>query len=712
VRFSLDWLRQHVEIDLEPEELARKLTSVGFAVEGIEPLDEDVALEVEVTGNRPDCMNHRGLAREIAAITGRPLRPLETGCPESSRPTSEAARVEIEDAELCSRYTARVILGVRLGPSPAWLERRLRAIGLMPKWNVVDAANYVLWDLGHPLHTFDLANLSESRIVVRRARPGEKLLTVADEIEHALDPSMLLIADSARPVAVAGVMGGLESGITGATRDVLIESAWFDPVSVRRTARALGMHTDASHRFERGADPEMTLQAADRLCRMILDVSGGECLSGAIDVVARKQPRRELTLRRGRLVSLLGADVPDEKVLRILTGLEIPLEETRNGWTVSAPSHRSDLLGEEDLIEEVARSIGYDALPSTLPVETPLPPERQHRDERDQVLRETLARAGYCEVIGYAMVGREEDESFGRDGAPPPLRITNPLSERWEVMRRSIFPGLVRSAGHNLRHGQRDFALFEVGTIFHRPPAGKGVRHTPGPKKPHPEREDRCDARPSEPELPLEESVVGLLVCGRAGATRWNLPRHEYDLYDLTGSVEAIARVYRAGPVTILPASYGFLHPHQSFSATIGGKEIALGGIIHPELIERLELAPKCAVAQVSLTTLRSCLGGPATFRALPRYPAVSRDISAIVLEEVPYADVERVVAEAVAGTPSRFALTDRYDGPPLPRGRVSLTFNISIEPEDRTWTLEEIDALTGRVMQALERQIGAEIRR
>jgi phenylalanyl-tRNA synthetase beta chain len=696
MKFSLDWLRDHVEIDLPAGEVARGLTSVGLAVESIDRYGDDWIFDVEITGNRPDCMSHRGLAREIAAFTGRPLRPLDTALREGDRPVESLASVRIDEPDLCSRYTARVLLGVRIGPSPAWLERRLRAIGLQPKWNVVDAANYVLWDLGHPLHTFDRDRLDGHAIVVRRARPGEHLVTVADGLDHSLQDSMLLIADGSRPVAVAGVMGGLDSGISETCRDILIESAWFDPVSVRRTARALGMHTDASHRFERGADAGITVVAADRLARLTLEVAGGELARGVIDVVARPRPIRRARLRRDRMAGVLGATVPDDVVATKLGGLEIPIEPTADGWLGTIPSHRSDIEVEEDLIEEVARSVGYDHFPSTLPAATVLPPNRHADDDADTRVREALGRLGFHETIGYAMVGREEDEALAPAGALPALGITNPLSERWEVLRRSLLPGLARAAGHNLRHGMRDLALYEIGTTFHR---------LAGPDGPV--------GRPFR-----EERVAALIGVGRAGSPRWNLPMRAFDLYDASGAFEAVATAVGAGPVRCEPLStdetrHGqFLHPGRSFQVRVAGALAGFGGELHPEIAARLELPPGCIVGQIALALLLTTRRPAPRFRPLSRFPSINRDVSAIVPADTAFRRVDETLAEALVGAPARAVLIDRYAGAPLPEGKVSLTFSILIEPEDRTWTVEEIDGLVERVIALLRERVGADIRR
>ena len=716
MKFSLDWLKTHVAIALSPAELARGLTSVGLAVEGIEAWGEDTVLDVEVTSNRPDCMCHRGIAREIAAFTGQRLRPLETAVPETGPPVESLASVRIDDGGLCSRYSARVVLGTRIEPSPGWLRNRLLAVGLQPKWNVVDAANYVLWDLGHPLHTFDRDRLDGHAIVVRRAAPGERLVTVADGLDHPLDPSMLLIADASRAVAVAGVMGGMDSGISETTRDIVIESAWFDPLSVRKTARALGMHTDASHRFERGADPEFTVAAADRLARLILEAAGGQAARGVIDAVARRHPARSASLRASRMTAVLGLDVPRETVETRLAGLEIPLQRSADGWQATLPSHRPDLEVEEDLIEEVARSVGYDAFPSTLPTSTVLPPDRLDVDPADERIRLALSALGLHETIGYAMVGTGEDETFASGGAPPAPRITNPLSDRWEVLRRSLLPGLVRAASHNIRHGSRDLALFEVGTTFHRIAAGSGgagTARSAGPAR----AGDAASAPPSDGIPFREERAVALIGAGRAGAPSWTLPARPFDLFDASGALEAVAAAVGAAPVAVEPLTddetrHGaFLHPGKAFQLRAGNELAGFGGELHPEVAARLELPAGCVVAQVAIEPLLRARAAAAGFRALPRFPAISRDLSVIVGTGAAYREVASVLAEALAGAPARFVLTDRYAGAPLPEGKVSLTFNITIEPDDRTWTVEEIDTLVGRAIRAFRDRLGADIR-
>ncbi len=687
MRFSLGWLRTHVDAPEPLAAIARRLTSAGFAVEGSEAVGDDTAIEVEVPSNRPDCMNHRGLAREIAAAFERPLRPLPADIPEADPPASEAASIRIEAPDLCSRYVGRVVRGVRIVPSPGWLQARLHTIGLVPKNAVVDASNYVLWDLGQPLHAFDLARVGGAAIVVRRARPGERLVTVVDGAERTLTGEMLVIADSERPTALAGVMGGRDSAISNTTRDVLIESAWFDPLSVRRTARALGLHTDASHRFERGADPGALVPAARVLARLIVETAGGTCLRGEVDARGTERPRAAVRLRHARIETVLGMPVPPADVERVLSGFgHAATRETAQGgaaWSVAPPGFRPDVTIEEDLIEEVGRAIGYDAIPATLPSPVIAPPVSL-RDWIETAARDRMTSLGWFETIGYAMVGRAEDEAFAPAGTPAAIAIANPLSDRWEVMRRSLLPGLVRAASHNARHGQGDFSLFEVGTVFTA-------------------REHRDQDR-----LPREERVLGLIAHGRISGLHWALPARAADVWDLTGAIAAVAALRAGKTVSFSPGGGQAFVPGTVFQGRIGHEVVAFGGVLDPVISGKFDLPDGCVAAELRLAPLCQPGEEPARFRPLPRFPEVERDLSLTVPSSVAWTRLESAVHEALRGAPARFALVDRYEGPPLPAGTVSLTIRVTISPEDRTWTQEEIDRLVEGLAAALASKTGA----
>ena len=490
MKFSFEWLKDYVDPGLDPAEAGARLTAVGIPLDSLDRADGDTVLDFDVTTNRPDCMNHLGLARELAVATGTELRePSREPAPSGATPASELASLEVEAPDLCGRYTALVIRGVKVGASPAWLSRRLSAIGQRPINAVVDATNYVLWEMGQPLHAFDLARLSGRKIRVRRAKPGEPLTTL-DGIARKLDPEVLVIADDRRAVAVAGVMGGLDSEISLSTTDILLESAHFDPVSVRKTARRLGLHTDASHRFERGADPEITLRAAERCARLITEVAGGTAAPGCLESRAAPPFSREIPLRPERVRRLLGLQVGDGEMRRILELLCCAVDPRDPGlWRVSTPSFRGDLSLEEDLVEEIARHHGYDRIPTTLPRVLVFPEGRPEPDRRIRRVQEAMLRCGFTEALNLSLVSDADNEILGRDGAG--LKVVNPLSEGQDRLRTGLLPGLLRNLVHNLNQGSEEVRLFEIGRAFRRP-------KTPG-------------------ELPEEDEILALACGGRGG---------------------------------------------------------------------------------------------------------------------------------------------------------------------------------------------------
>ncbi len=434
MKISVNWLKEFVDIASTPRALKADLTMIGLNTEGLAQVGDDWVLDVEVTTNRPDCLCHYGAARELATHYGEALKKVEVLVKESGGPVQGAASVEILDPDLCARYCARVVQNVRVGPSPEWLVKRLEAVGQRPINNVADATNYVLMELGHPLHAFDLSRLNQKKIIVRRAKPGETLRTL-DGVDHTLTRDNLVIADGTHPVALAGVMGGEESEIAPSTRAVLLESAWFEPVSVRRTSKSQGMHTEASHRFERGADIEMAPLALDRTAALIQEIAGGEILTGMIDVYPRPRRPQELTLGRSEITRILGAEIPGEEVERILRSLGFQIERGANeSWRITVPSFRVDVSREVDLVEEVARHVGYDHLPSRV---RPAPPSVEKDITREKVTATSslLVGLGFHEIITTSMVDPAET---GRFSASKPVVLANPL---------------IRSSGQPALHG-------------------------------------------------------------------------------------------------------------------------------------------------------------------------------------------------------------------------------------------------------------------
>src|SRR5437660_1451760 len=483
---SYNWLRELTDTKLDPQEVRERLTNVGLAVDAVEERDGDYVLDVEVPSNRGDCLSHVGIARELAVIEESTVETPKSKIQSANGRTSDFASVEIRDPDLCPRYAARIVRNVKIAPSPEWLRKRLEVLGQRPITNVADTTNYVLHELGQPLHAFDLAKLTENRIVVRRAGKDQTITTL-DGVERSLDKEMLVIADAKRPVAVAGVMGGEDSEISNTTTDVLIESAYFDPASVRRTAKLLGLHTEASHRFERGTDPEGVLQAQERCVALICEIAGGVATEDALDVYAIRKDEKIVSVRpeRGEAITSLSVSTPE--MIRILKSLgfgsESPAvaggQEQKSGppataggsdrLTFTVPSWRHDVAIEEDLIEEVALHTGFDRIGNELPPSS-LSGEYHSTERRKRALRRSLSALGLDEAINLSFIELTNDfeliPEFGGLGEENLVTLTNPIVEDASRMRQPLLPGLLNSIHHNINHGIRDVSLFELGRLF------------------------------------------------------------------------------------------------------------------------------------------------------------------------------------------------------------------------------------------------------
>ena len=682
MEFSRDWLAEYVDLPAAPEELAQRLTAAGLNVEGLQAQGTDTVLDVDVTTNRSDCMNHFGLAREIAVLYGRPLRRPPADPAEAEERAEAAARVVIDDLQGCPRYAARVVRGVQVGSSPDWLRRRLEAIGLRPVNNVVDVTNFVLWELGQPLHAFDLAKLAAATIVVRRARAGETLVTL-DGQERRLDPEMLVIADAEKPVGLAGVMGGRDSEVTETTRDVLLESAHFDRRAVRTTARRLGMHTDASHRFERGSDPEICARAASRAASLIAEVAGGTVLAGVLDV---RDPARDWH-RRGRLDlakldAFAGAQVDPGDAERWLKGLGFGVE--RNGgavWKVTVPSWRyfdfqprpepPHEVYPQDLYEEVLRIYGLDNVEAALPAipgaDAPRPPHQIRRER----LRRLLASAGYAEAVHFAFLDPALDAAFPvLHTEVKPLRLANPLSEQTSVLRRSLVPNLVETARFNQRRGLAAVRTFEIATVFYERPDGG---------------------------LPDQPEHVGL-VCGGKVGTPWERET-ELDLFDLKGVIEAVTDAFGVR-LEVRPAELKGLLAGNAAELLRGDEVVGYLGRVeaeegYPLYVAELDTAA-LAAGEISLKV------------DLPsRFPGIAADFTLTHALEISWTEIDAAIAERRPADLVSWQLKARYRGPGVPAGAVNTTIAFHYNAGDRSLTQEEVNERQLALNADLERRFG-----
>ncbi|PYQ05498.1 MAG: phenylalanine--tRNA ligase subunit beta, partial [Acidobacteria bacterium] len=526
MKVPLSWLREFVDIPAEPRQLGEDLTFVGLALEGLEGRGSEAVLDLDVTTNRVDCMNVYGVAREVSVLYGVPLRPPDLAFPETGPPASEALDVTIEASDLCPRFCARV-LDVRLGPSPAWIRDRLEAVGVRPINNVVDLTNYVMMEMGHPSHAFDLARVPEGKLIVRWAREGDRLTTL-DGVGRILSGRVGVVAGTEGALALAGIMGGASSEVSDETRTVALEAAWWDPLSIRRASKTLGMHTEASHRFERGADAEAPPDATARIAHLLAKIGAGTARPGLIDRRPVPRARRVTTFRLARASAVLGTPVAEDRARQILTGLGFGVKPPPAAWEVEIPSWRSDVGREADLIEEVGRHVGVDRIPSTVPssrgAEGLRPAQVAVRG-----VREALVGVGLTEVINSSFVSDAEAGPH----APPRLRLANPLSEEQGALRSSlVMPGLVSILRANLRQGRRDVHVFEMGRVFGSTSHG-----------------------------PAEESRIAILRAGPI-TPHWSSARRTADFFDAKGVVELLAQRLGAGPFTFeADGAPAFLHP-------------------------------------------------------------------------------------------------------------------------------------------------------
>jgi phenylalanyl-tRNA synthetase beta chain len=684
---SYNWLRELTGTKLDPQVIRDRLTGVGLAVDSVEKHDDDYVLDVEVPSNRGDCLSHVGIARELAVIEKSQISNLKFEIKTKEGKASDFAAVLIMDSDLCPRYAARVIRGVKIAPSPEWLTKRLEAIGQRPINNVADITNYVLHEFGQPLHAFDLTKLEGSRVIVRRAEQGETIKTL-DGVERKLGADMLVIADAERPVAVAGVMGGEESEISNTTRDVLIESAYFDPASVRRTARLLGLHTEASHRFERGVDHEGAVRAQDRCVALISEIAGGVPTEDALDVYPGSMPARTVELRPARVEAITGLQVETEEMLRILNALGIELREDGSAKLVfNIPSWRHDVAIEEDLVEEIARHTGYDRIKTELPPAT-LAGEYHSSETRKRALRSAMSGRGFDEAISLSFVELSDEfeliPDFAEGGSEGLIILSNPIVEGAAQMRQTLLPGLLNSIRHNLNHGIRDVCLFETGRVF--------AVSAPG-------------------QLPREREAFALAgTGGRLEANHAQADR-EIAFFDLKGALEAAVEAMNLPPLDFELAPVKHLRPGQSAAISINGARVGSIGRLAEQIAGEYKFRQPVFVAEVDLTSLLDTEELPVLYSPLPRFPSIVRDVSLLVDRKVTVAALQRAVRDQQVLHCLGAKFVGVYEGAGIADSKRSVTLRVEYRADDRTLRDDEVDAIHWSLVKALQDQFGAEVR-
>jgi phenylalanyl-tRNA synthetase beta chain len=689
MKISPTWVREFVDLKVDDRKLAEDLTLTGTAVESV---GENGIFEMEITTNRPDCMNHYGVARECSAVYDAALKPIQ---PKLPRPQGKANfQIEIEDTEGCARYTARTVRGVKIGTSPARVAERLASVDQRAINNVADASNYTLWEMGHPTHAFDLDLLQGGKIVVRRARAGETLRTL-DAVERKLSPDDLIIADAKRPVALAGVMGGFDTMITERTRSVLIESAWFDPVAIRKGSRRHGLHTDASHRFERGADFGATSLACARVAQLILESAGGQLEGEELDVVARRLSRAPVALSRAEVLRILGEGIEQEEIERILQrlgfgvtpgraavavagrgaplgsgGARAAVAEEAATYTVEIPSWRLDVEREIDVIEEVARVHGYNRFANTLPAFTGSVVEHAE-GAKDAHLQSLVLALGYNQAISLTFISEQDARQFSTAGA---VELENPISEEARYLRNSMLPGMLEMLAWNLHRGNDDVRLFEAGDVFEA--AGARVE---------------------------EHKHLCLGATGKAAPASLHRPARAYSFFDLKGDVETLLAVFEHQSHYYDAHSADYYHPGRSARVVMDGATVARFGQLHPEIAAARKLRQEVYVAEIYLDRLYQHSLRQVHYEALPRFPAVERDFSFIFEERVTYDQIRGAVDALRIAELRRFEPEEIYRGGAIAGGRYSLLLRATFQSGERTLRDDEVALWSSQIIQALQ---------
>jgi phenylalanyl-tRNA synthetase beta chain len=643
-------------------------------------LYSDTVIDVYITPNRVDCMSIYGVAREIHALTGAPLRRIQVALPTGDERVDRHLAVRIDAPDLCRRFTGAYIGGVEVRPSPGWLQRRLALAGVRPISNLVDATNYVMLELGQPQHAFDADQLGR-QIVVRRSRAGEQIETL-DGTMRELDGEMLVIADAEKAVAVAGVMGGGPTEVTNATRNLILESANFLPTSIRKTSSALKLGSEASRRFERGLHPELAMIAAQHAVKLIVEIAGGRSAAGIVDVYPTRLPARVIDVSERDISAFLGQAYSRDQVAGILRSLDFEVVERDERLSVTVPIHRLDVEGRPDIAEEVARITGYDAIPDTLPTGAPPEPRVDPWRLAAERTRDVLAACGLSEVMTYSLVGPGANARVFGEGSPDGVTVANAISADQCVLRTSLLPSVLEALRSNLRH--RDaVAIFEAARVY--PP-------------------------PFDP-LPNERLLVSIAVTGPALPTAWNQPAREVDFYDLKGAVDTLLAAF--GLVgTYESASTNGYHPGQCARLVVDGVGVGQLGRLHPTAAERCDLGERNVfVAELELDTIATHAHGQGQIHALPRFPAVARDLALVVDGGVGHDALAAELRVAGGDLLADLTLFDVYRGAPLPDGKVSLAFALEFRALDRTLTDDEVDERVAAMTAAVHARFGAVVR-
>src|SRR5438067_4790876 len=695
-----NWLKDFVDVTAPPQELASRLALSGTNIAGVENGAHGAVLDAEVGSNRPDCLGHYGIAREVGAIYKLPLKHVSPKPPESAAKASDAIKVEIQAPELCGRFTARVVRNVKIEPSPKWLKDRLEASGVASISNVVDISNYIMLELGHAIHTFDYDKVRDHKIVVRQSKPKEQIRTL-DGVERQLDPGICMMCDGdgSRAIGIGGIMGGAETEISFSTKNVLIECAWFEPVPIRRAARFLKLHTEASTRFGRGADLEMAELASRRCAELILELAGGELLAGVADVYPGKRAPKKIQLTRKELLRVMGADVPDKQIEASLTALgfaSVRIDHNRGAegsllatWECTQPSWRGEVEREIDLIEEVARIYGLDKFPPRLPAARQGAARLPHH-EAETRLRERLVGLGYREIVTIPHVAEERDALF-RPAGVSPARLANPLSEEASVLKSTGIVTMAAALEWNLNHGQRNARLFEIGRRYRL--EGNGSAETP---------------------------VLTIGATGEAREKGLYDTAREFSFGDLKGDLDAIGGLaygfhwQPAGPDWLNIARRCNIALNIGVPDMVNGIPVGEAGQLARRLADQLKFRQSVFLAELRLEPLYAAILAAKEYRRyepLPRFPAVERDFSLLLAEGITFGQISESIRSLNIPEITSMEAIDLFRGKNVPTGKYSLLVRVTFQSRESTLTEGQINQFTEKIISILKQRHSAELR-
>lgn len=672
MKISLDWLRDYVDTNLGAEKIADILSDLGFPIESIETVGDDTMLDVEITSNRGDCFGHIGIARELAAATGKSLTLPAIGLTESDEDTAGLIKVQINEPSLCNRYTARVIRNVKVGPSPAWLQKRLETIGQRSVNNVVDVTNYVMMETGQPSHAFDYDKVGGQTIIVRKGDPGEKLVSI-DETKCDLNDTMLVIADANIPVAIAGVMGGLDTEVSDATSNVLLEVAHFEPVSIRTTARKLNLQSEASFRFERHVDTENIEWVSARIAALLAEIAGGTVTKGLVDAFPQKKEIDTVAMRPSRMNALLGIDIPTETVLDIFSKLGFKPEVKNDNLIVcTPPSWRHDLYREADLIEEAARCYGYDKIPVEPKIHIEVAPPNK-REKTAQKVRTVLTGAGFYESINVTFVDKKIASLFADQPAEQHLSVADVSQKNTNLLRQNLIGSLAAVLQSNYNVGNKPCRLFEMADTF-----------IPDP-----------NAEPGT--LPSEHAKLALVA--------------DVDFRTLRGVIEGVvAAVCPNGKLQVISAQRKWAQA--AADITLNGRPLGYAGLLTTDIANQFGVEKQeVTAAELDFDVLLEQAGAIPSAKPIPRFPAIVRDLSLIVDEPVQWDQITGIVQGKAPAELETIDFTGLYRGKPIPAGKKSVTVSLRFRDENGTLRHEIVDEWQADILNALTNEVGAELR-